>query len=75
MIKVISNGNLPKYKVKCSFCNSILEFDKTDEIMKYTPDQAWYGNCTDWMIKCPVCEHMVPTRSITDEDYYDWRMK
>lgn len=75
MINVISKGNLPKYKVKCRVCNSVLEFDITDEIEKLSPDQAWFGDCVDWMIKCPVCNHMVPTRSITNTGEYDWRIK
>ena len=31
------------------------------------------GQATDWSIKCPNCKLKVPTRSLTDRGYYEWR--
>ena len=74
-VKIISEGKLKTYKVKCFYCGSILEFTDLDEFSTYTPDIPFEGQCTDWSIKCPKCNHNVPTRAMTDMGYYDWRIK
>ena len=72
MVEILEKGNLKNYKIKCCHCNSILKFTSLDETPKYTADSI-EGEATDWSIKCPCCNKNVPTRSITNNNFYDWR--
>lgn len=53
MIKVVSRGVDPKdylYRMKCSTCKSVLEFQKAD--LKWESD---YRNGGYWSLTCPMC--------------------
>jgi C4-type Zn-finger protein len=73
MVEIKEIGVLQKYQIKCPHCNSILVFDKLDEKSEYNPDVPFEGQATDWSIKCTNCNRYVPTRSLTDRGYYEWR--
>lgn len=68
-VKIIEEGKLQTYEVRCLHCLSTLEFTDLDE-QSYV---SFEGNCTDWYIKCPKCNYIVPTRAMTDRGYYEWR--
>lgn len=74
MVEVLEAGRLEKYKIKCCHCNSILQFTTLDEIVN-TNLNSPEGISIDWSVKCPNCHKYVPTRSLTDVNYYDWRTK
>ena len=74
-MKIIKQGTIPTHQVKCIQCGSVIEYNNTEEKSIFTKDMAFYGDCTDWSVKCPICEMNTPTRSLTDDGYYDWRIK
>ena len=74
-MKVITKGIIPTYIVKCFDCHSVIEYDRSEEHSTFIKDVAWFGDCTDWYITCPVCKSKIPTRSLTSEGSYDWRIK
>ena len=74
MIEILETGKLEQYKIKCCHCNSILQFTTLDEIVN-TNLNSPEGISTDWSVECPNCHRSVPTRSLTEKDYYDWRIK
>jgi len=73
-VKIISEGRLKTYKIKCFHCNSVLEFTNLDELSEYDSDVPFEGQCMNWYIKCPKCNRDVPTRAVTDMGSYDWRI-
>lgn len=73
MVKIKEEGILPQYEITCCNCKSKLTFDKLDEQLEYSPDVPFYGQCTDWFIVCAKCNTKVPTRSLTEIKYYEWR--
>ena len=72
MVEVKSIGKLNKKEIKCHMCNSILHFNSLDEKEEYIADTGFEGQATNWYIKCPHCKTNIPTRSLTDENYYEW---
>lgn len=72
MVEVLEKGNLKKYTIKCCHCGSMLRFTHLDEKENFTMD-GYEGQSSDWSVKCPNCGLNVPTRSITERNYYDWR--
>lgn len=74
MVEILEKGKLKKYKIKCFHCNSILQFTSLDEETDTNLNSPEVTS-TDWSIECPNCHNYVPTRSLTDENYYDWRIK
>lgn len=73
MVEIKEMGVLEQYEVTCPHCNSVLTFNKLDEKSTYNSDVPFEGQCTDWSVICPNCKTGVPTRSLTDRNYYDWR--
>lgn len=73
MVEILEKGNLKNYKIKCRHCESILKFTSLDETPEYIHEVPFEGEVTNWFIKCPCCNKNVPTRSITDNNHYDWR--
>lgn len=73
MVEVKEIGKLQQYEITCPHCNSILLFNKLDEKSEYNPDVPFEGQCTDWSIVCKNCGCGVPTRSLTERGYYEWR--
>ena len=39
---------------------------------KYIRDNGFEGQATNWYIECPHCNTNVPTRSLTEQNYYEW---
>lgn len=73
MVQVQEIGVLQRYQIKCPHCKSLLSFIGLDEKSEYNPDVPFEGQATDWSIVCPNCKYGVPTRSLTDKGYYEWR--
>ena len=73
MVEIIERNEPKKYTIKCCRCGSILRFSHLDEKSEYNPDVPFEGQATDWTVQCPNCNHKVPTHSLTDRGYYEWR--
>ena len=72
MVEVKSVGKIKIKETKCCGCNSILRFNSLDEKEKYIRDTGFEGQATNWYIECPNCKTNVPTRSLTEQNYYEW---
>lgn len=73
MVEVLEKGNPKKYTIKCCHCGSLLRFTNLDEKENFTMDRYEGQSSSDWYVKCPSCGLNVPTRTITEQNYYDWR--
>ena len=36
---------------------------------------GYEGQSSDWYVTCPNCKLNTPTRAITEQNIYDWRLK
>jgi hypothetical protein len=59
MVKVIEEKSVPKARVHCSNCDSLLEYGNADLHEDYNKDSAsystLYGAGHNYYFNCPVC--------------------
>lgn len=72
MVEIEKVGELKKYWIKCSVCDSILKFTDLDEKSKLGYDING-DPTTNYLIECPHCKKNNLTRSFTNEGEFTWR--
>lgn len=59
MIKVISEGTVPRKQITCENCKSVLEYGNADLHESYKYDDyntiANYAHVVKYFIVCPIC--------------------
>lgn len=53
-MEIIKKGDIPKYRLKCRYCNTEFEFTKEDTTRKNVLNFSWL-QYTKLKISCPLC--------------------
>lgn len=67
MIEVIKRGNHKK-RITCPACNSVLEYEPSDEHADRNYDSVMHLDIWSYYIYCPVCKTRIKVRELALED-------
>lgn len=60
-MRVVSYGTKDVFRIQCKNCESVIEFNETEEDSKI--QQYWGGHYLEYYISCPVCKGEIKTKT------------